>query len=93
MKRKKLFNTDAIASEFAISISNNSCPGVEEVFESVVVFPDLTMDELLRRYSGLTKTKFKKAMSWLKQNGVVHNGKLNVKIANFICDMQDGAEM
>lgn len=89
MKKKKLFNYDAIASKLGISISNGDCPGVEELFEAVVVFPDLTLDEILRYYSGLSESKFKKAMSWLEQKKIVSKGKLNAKICKLLCNMQE----
>lgn len=77
MKKKKIFNADDIAPEMAIHISNDDdCHGIEELLEAVVVFPDSTLAEL-KLYSGLSKIKFKKAMSWLKQSGLVYEGKLN----------------
>jgi len=90
MKMKKIFNTEAIASKLAIRISNDDCPGVEEVFEAVVLYPDSTAGEVLRFYSGLSESEFKRAMNWLKQKKVVRGKKLNAKIYKFLCSTHNG---
>ena len=93
MKRKRIFDTKVIDSRLAIRISNDDCPGVEELFEAIAVYPDSTADEVLKLYSGLSESKFRKAMSWLKQKKVVRGEKLNAKICKLLCSMQNEENM
>ena len=77
MKKKKIFNAEDIASKLAMHISNDGdCPGIEELLETVLTFPNSNLDEL-KFYSGLSEAKFEKAMSWLIQGGLIYEGKIS----------------
>lgn len=79
MKNKKVRVGLTFDGEFIFPyLSDNDCPNVKHVLETIKIFPHYKLGEL-QRWSGLDEQAFMIAVNWLSQYGLIYSNEVVLK--------------